>query len=408
MSECLVTSESVTEGHPDKLCDQISDGILDAYLKEDPDARVAIETMASKDIIMIAGEVTSEVEVDVIETARKVIKSIGYCDEKMGLDDKKCLILTNINQQSGDIARGVDWQETEQPGLWVPSSRGCRWKRTGNNKVIKELGAGDQGIMYGYACDETPNFMPMSIDLASKLAMKLGQLRKTNQVDWLYPDGKTQVTIRYDEKGQPQEINSVVVSVQHRNGVDNEELYETILKEVIFSVIDIKWITSRTKFHINPTGRFVIGGPMADTGLTGRKIMVDTYGGVGKHGGGAFSGKDPTKVDRTAAYMARYVAKNIVAAGLAQRCELSLAYAIGLPEPEAVCVNTFGTERIDIECLERMIMKCFSFSVSDMIATLQLNRPQYLKTAAYGHFGREDQGFGWEKTDQVELLLGEI
>jgi S-adenosylmethionine synthetase len=398
----------VTEGHPDKICDQISDGILDCYLKQDPDARTAIETMASKDTIMIAGEVTSGAQIDVVETARNVIRDIGYCDEKMGLDYRKCLILTNINHQSRDIARGVDRQEPDQKTQWVPSGGGCQWEKKNENKMIKALGAGDQGIMFGYACNETLNYMPMTIDFASKLAMKLGKLRKTNQIGWLYPDGKTQVTIRYDGNGKPIEIASIVLSAQHRAGIDNEEIDRTILNEVVFPVINAKWINSRTKIHINPTGRFVIGGPMADTGLTGRKIMVDTYGSVGKHGGGAFSGKDATKVDRTGAYMARYVAKNIVAAGLAERCEVSLAYAIGRPEPEAVRVNTFDTERIDIECIEQVVRKCFSFSVNSMIERLKLKRAQFLKTAAYGHFGREDQEFAWEKLDMVEFLLGEI
>jgi len=364
--------------------------------------------MASKDTIMIAGEVTSGAQIDIVETARNVIREIGYCDGKVGLDYRKCLILTNINHQSTDIARGVDRQEPDQKNQWIPSGDGCRWKKKNANKTIKELGAGDQGIMFGYACNETPNYMPLTIDLASKLAMKLGSLRKTNQIDWLYPDGKTQVTIRYDGNGKPVEIASIVVSAQHRADIDNDEIYQMILSEVVFPVIDGKWLNRRTKIHINPTGRFVIGGPMADTGLTGRKIMVDTYGSVGKHGGGAFSGKDATKVDRTGAYMARYVAKNIVAAGLAERCEVSLAYAIGRPEPEAVRVNTFDTERINIECIEQAVKKCFSFSVNSMIERLKLKRPQFLKTAAYGHFGREDQEFAWEKLDMVEFLLGEI
>lgn len=406
MNEYLVTSESVTEGHPDKLCDQISDGILDCYLEQDPEARVAVEAMASKNTIMIAGEITARVELDVVAITRQVIREIGYDDEIKGLNYQTCLVLTNLNHQSADIARGVDQQSSYDSVQWVPSSGGCRWvkKEDPVPSKIKALGAGDQGIMYGYASNETANFLPMTMDLASKLARRLSQIRKTGQVAWLYPDGKTQVTMQYDEKGRPLAITSIVISAQHREGISDKEIKETILNTVIRPVIDEKWRIPTTKIHINPTGRFVIGGPLGDTGLTGRKIMVDTYGGVGKHGGGAFSGKDPTKVDRTAAYMARYVAKNIVAAGLADRCEVSLAYAIGLPEPEAIGINTFGTEHIDRAVIERRVKNCFSFSVKNMIKTLKLNHPQFLKTAAYGHFGREDQGFAWEELDQVECL----
>lgn len=409
MNEYLVTSESVTEGHPDKLCDQISDGILDRYLEQDPEARVAAEVMASKNTIMIAGEVSARVELDVVEIARAIIRDIGYDDERKGLDYQTCLILTNLNHQSADIARGVDQLTTDQLALWVPSSRGCRWvkKEDPAAGAIKDLGAGDQGIMYGYASNETASYLPMTIDLASKLARQLSEIRKTGQVDWLYPDGKTQVTMKYDEKGRPLAITSIVISAQHQDGISASEIEAVILNRVIRPVIDEKWLTPITSIHINPTGRFVIGGPLGDTGLTGRKIMVDTYGGVGKHGGGAFSGKDPTKVDRTGAYMARYVAKNIVAAGLADRCEVALAYAIGLPEPEAVGINTFGTEHIDQAIIESRVRKSFSFSVSQMIKTLQLKRPQFLKTAAYGHFGREDQGFAWEELDRVVLLQGD-
>lgn len=408
MNEYLVTSESVTEGHPDKLCDQISDGILDRYLEQDPEARVAAEVMASKNTIMIAGEVSARVKLDVVEIARQVIREIGYDDEKKGLDYKTCLILTNLNYQSADIARGVDQLITDESTHWVPSSQGCRWvKKEDQSARIKDLGAGEQGIMYGYASKETANYLPMTIDLASKLARQLSEIRKTGQVDWLYPDGKTQVTMKYNENGQPLAITSIVISAQHQDGISAAEIEAVILNRVIRPVIDEKWLTPTTSIHINPTGRFVIGGPLGDTGLTGRKIMVDTYGGVGKHGGGAFSGKDPTKVDRTGAYMARYVAKNIVAAGLADRCEVSLAYAIGLPEPEAIGINTFGTEHIDRAVIESRVKKSFSFSVSQMIKTLQLKRPQFLKTAAYGHFGREDQGFAWEALDRVVLLQGE-
>lgn len=408
MNEYLVTSESVTEGHPDKLCDQISDGILDRYLEQDPEARVAVEVMASKNTIMIAGEVSARVELDVVEIARQVIKDIGYDDEIKGLDYQTCLVLTNLNHQSPDIARGVDQLSNQDSNQWVPSSRGCRWvkKATEAADPIKDLGAGDQGMMYGYASNETANYLPMTIDLASKLARRLGEIRKTGQVSWLYPDGKTQVTIKYDEKGKPLAVTSIVIAAQHRDGISASEIEAVILNRVIRPVIDEKWLTPTTRIHINPTGRFVIGGPLGDTGLTGRKIMVDTYGGVSKHGGGAFSGKDPTKVDRTGAYMARYVAKNIVAAGLADRCEVSLAYAIGLSEPEAIGFNTFGTEHIDRAVIESRVRNGFSFSVNQMIRILKLKRPQFLKTAAYGHFGREDQGFAWEALDRVEFLQG--
>jgi S-adenosylmethionine synthetase len=408
LNEYLVTSESVTEGHPDKLCDQISDGILDRYLEQDPDARVAVETMVSKNTIMIAGEISARVELDVVEIAREIVQGIGYDNEIKGLDFKTCLVLTNLNHQSSDIARGVEQFTTHEPARWVPASRGCRWvkQEVVVDGQIKGLGAGDQGIMYGYASNETANYLPLTMDLASKLARRLGEIRKTGQVVWLYPDGKTQVTMKYDEKGRPLTITSVVISAQHQDGTSESEIEAVILNRVIRPVIDEKWLTPTTRIHINPTGRFVIGGPLGDTGLTGRKIMVDTYGGVGKHGGGAFSGKDPTKVDRTGAYMARYMAKNIVAAGLADRCEVSLAYAIGLPEPEAIGINTFGTEHIDRAIIESRVRDRFSFSVNNMIKTLKLKRPQFLKTAAYGHFGREDEGFAWEELDRVECLLG--
>lgn len=379
MNESLVTAESVTEGHPDKVCDQISDGILDAYLTLDKDAHVAVESMISKNVLLIAGEVTSTAKVDITKTAKDILKGIGYDDISKGFNCDKCLILTNINHQSPDIARGV-----------------CQ---------KNEIGAGDQGIMYGYACDETQNFMPLPVDLANKLSMRLAEVRKNNILPWLYPDGKTQVTMKYDEHGNPQKITSIIVSAQHKEmDLSHESIYENILNEVIYCVVEQKWLDIYTQIHINPTGRFVIGGPAGDTGLTGRKIMVDTYGGIGKHGGGAFSGKDSTKVDRSGAYMARYVAKNIVAAGLAKKCEVSLAYAIGLKEPEAVNINTFGTECIDLDILNSIVNKTFSFSVSSILKQLDLNKPQFLKTAAYGHFGRENQNFKWEETDKKKEL----
>ncbi len=385
MDEYLVTSESVTEGHPDKICDQISDGILDAYLAEDPESRVAVETMISTDAVMIAGEVTSEAKVDVPGVAREIVKKIGYTRPCTGFDCQNAVILTNITSQSPDIARGVDALRTADCGK-------------------KAFGAGDQGMMFGYACDETEHYMPATIDLAHRLAMKLAQVRKDGTVPWLYPDGKSQVTMKYSAKGEPLCLTGIVVSAQHEADVDHETVCNTILHKVIQSEVDPKWMNSETKIYINQTGRFVIGGPAADVGLTGRKIMVDTYGGVGKHGGGAFSGKDPTKVDRSAAYMARYAAKNIVAAKLARRCEVALAYAIGMADPVAVTINTFGTEQIKKKYIDSAVRETFSFSVADILEQLKLRKPQFLKTAAYGHFGREDQDFQWEKLDKVQLL----
>ncbi|MBE6829425.1 MAG: methionine adenosyltransferase [Ruminococcaceae bacterium] len=385
MDEYLVTSESVTEGHPDKICDQISDGILDAYLAEDPESRVALETMISPDTVMIAGEVTSKAKVDVPGVAREIVKKIGYTRPCTGFDCQNAVILTNITSQSPDIARGVDASRTADCGK-------------------KVFGAGDQGMMFGYACDETEHYMPVTIDLAHRLVMKLAQVRKDGTVPWLYPDGKSQVTMKYSANGEPLCLTGIVVSAQHEADVDHETVYNTILHKVIQSEVDPKWMNSETKIYINQTGRFVVGGPAADVGLTGRKIMVDTYGGVGKHGGGAFSGKDPTKVDRSAAYMARYAAKNIVAAKLARRCEVALAYAIGMADPVAVTINTFGTERIKKKYIDSAVRETFSFSVADILEQLKLRKPQFLKTAAYGHFGRENQDFQWEKLDKVELL----
>lgn len=386
MNEYFVTSESVTEGHPDKICDAISDGILDAYLEKDRYSRVAVETLVSKNTVMIAGEITSKANVDVIKVTREIVKNIGYTKENIGFDYKSCLILTNITKQSSDIALGVDKFEE-------------------NKKSSKEIiGAGDQGIMYGYASNETDNYMPLTCDLANKLTMKLAKLRKEGGVSWLLPDGKSQLTMKYDEKGSPISISSIVISVQHEPDIDYDYLKNVIEYEVIKSVIDSRWLKYDTKIHINPTGRFVIGGPAGDTGLTGRKIMVDTYGGIGKHGGGAFSGKDPTKVDRSGAYMARYVAKNIVAAKLCDKAEVALSYVIGQSEPESVTINTFGTERIRKEYIEQIILSTFSFSVANILEQLDLRKPQFLKTSSYGHFGREDQNFKWEETDKVLVL----
>ena len=379
----LVTSESVTEGHPDKVCDQISDAVLDAYLAQDPKSRVAVDTMASTDMVVLAGEVTSKGNVDVARTAREVIRSIGYTEKGKGFDADTCMIFTNIHNQSPDISMGV--------------GRG-----TDGEKEI--IGGGDQGIMYGYASDETKTLMPLPCSLANRLAMQLAAVRKQGKADFLYPDGKSQVTMRYRADGTPVSVESIVISAQHHEAVPQSVLEAVIRCLVIEPVIDRKWITEDTKIHINPTGRFVVGGPAGDTGLTGRKIMVDTYGTIGKHGGGAFSGKDPTKVDRSAAYMARYVAKNIVAAGLAKRCEVALAYVIGGVEPEAVTINTFGTGRLSDAALAALVENVFSFQVADIISQLELRKPQFQKTAAYGHFGREDQGFKWEETDKAWIL----
>ena len=385
-----VTSESVTEGHPDKVCDQIADGILDAYLEQDSKSRVAIEAMASADVLMLAGEVTSRGHVDAAAKAREIIRRIGYTEHgkgytrgKYGFDADTCMIFTNIHNQSPDISMGV----------------------TRSSETGKEiLGGGDQGIMYGYAVNETESLMPLSCHLANRLAQRLDYVRKVLKTDFLYPDGKTQITMKYDKAGKPVGIHSVVVSAQHGEAVSHELLDAFIRCTVIEPVIDSRWLTPETRIHVNPTGRFVIGGPAGDTGVTGRKIMVDTYGTIGKHGGGAFSGKDPTKVDRSAAYMARYVAKNIVAAELADRCEVALAYVIGGIEPEAITINTFGTGRIPDSHIEELVKSVFSFGVSDYIEELNLRTPQYLKTAAYGHFGRDDQGFRWEETDKAWLL----
>lgn len=379
----LVTSESVTEGHPDKVCDQISDAILDAYLAQDPKSRVAVETMVSTDMVVLAGEVTSRGTVDVVKTAREVIRDIGYTEKGKGFDADTCMIFTNLHNQSPDISMGVG-------------------KGTEGEKEV--LGGGDQGIMYGYASDETESLMPLPCSLANRLTMQLAAIRKQGKADFLYPDGKSQVTMRYRADGTPVSIESIVISAQHHEIVPKRVLEAVIRCLVIEPVIDKRWLTEETRIHINPTGRFVIGGPAGDTGLTGRKIMVDTYGTIGKHGGGAFSGKDPTKVDRSAAYMARYVAKNIVAAGLAKRCEVALAFVIGGIEPEAVTINTFGTGTLSDAALSDLVENVFSFQVADIISQLELRKPQFQRTAAYGHFGRENQGFKWEDTDKAWIL----
>ncbi len=371
----LFTSESVTEGHPDKIADQISDAILDACLAEDPFSRVACETLTCTGLVVIAGEITTKAYVDFQSLVRGTVASIGYDNALYGFDSNTCAVISTINKQSGDIAMGVD---------------------TG--------GAGDQGMMFGYATNETPELMPTPISLAHKLARRLSEVRKSGLMSYLRPDGKSQVTVEYDSNNKPVRVDAVVISTQHSETVTNDELRADILKHVIQAVIPAALLDAGTKYHINPTGRFVIGGPMGDTGLTGRKIIVDTYGGMGRHGGGAFSGKDPTKVDRSAAYMARYVAKNIVAAGLAERCEVQLAYAIGVAEPVSVLVDTFGTGTVDEDKLEALVRANFSLTPKGIIESLNLRRPIYKATAAYGHFGREGKDFTWEATDKAEAL----
>ena len=371
----LFTSESVTEGHPDKIADQVSDAILDACLEQDPYSRVAAETLTATGLVVIAGEITTKAYVDFQSLVRGVVASIGYDNALYGFDSNTCAVISTINKQSGDIAQGVD---------------------TG--------GAGDQGMMFGYASNETPELMPAAISLAHKLARQLTAVRKSGKLPYLRPDGKSQVTVEYDENGKPARIDAVVISSQHSETVSNEDLHADILKYVIQAVLPAEWLDEHTKYHINPTGRFVIGGPMGDTGLTGRKIIVDTYGGAGRHGGGAFSGKDPTKVDRSAAYMARYIAKNIVAAGLADRAEVQLAYAIGVAEPVSVRIETFGTGKVGEAKLTELVRKNFSLTPNGIIDSLNLRRPIYQKTAAYGHFGRTEPEFTWEATDKAAAL----
>ena len=371
----LFTSESVTEGHPDKIADQISDAILDACLEQDAQSRVACETLTATGLVVIAGEITTRAYVDFQSLVRGVVASIGYDNALYGFDANTCAVISTINKQSGDIAMGVD---------------------TG--------GAGDQGMMFGYATNETEELMPTPISLAHKLTQRLSEVRKNGMLNYLRPDGKSQVTVEYDANNKPVRVDAVVISTQHAETVGNEQLRADILKHVIQATIPASLLDADTKYHINPTGRFVIGGPMGDTGLTGRKIIVDTYGGMGRHGGGAFSGKDPTKVDRSAAYMARYIAKNIVAAGLAERCEVQLAYAIGVAEPVSVLVDTFGTGVIESKKLEALVRANFQLTPKAIMESLNLRRPIYRKTAAYGHFGRTDPDFTWEATDKAKTL----
>ena len=380
------TSESVTEGHPDKMCDQISDAILDAIFKEDCNARVACETATTTGMVLVMGEITTECYVDIPTIVRETVREIGYDRAKYGFDCDTCSVLTAINEQSKDIALGVDNALEEKRG-----------------EMGREIGAGDQGMMFGYACDETPELMPMPISLAHKLALQLTKVRKQGILDYLRPDGKSQVTVEYDGD-KPIRVDTVVISTQHDEHVTHKQIEEDIIKHVIKLVIPEELMDKNTKIYVNPTGRFVVGGPQGDSGLTGRKIIVDTYGGYGKHGGGAFSGKDPTKVDRSAAYMARYVAKNIVAAKLAKKCEVQLAYAIGVARPVSILVDTYGTATIEEEKLVELVKKNFDLTPSGIIRHLDLRRPIYKQVAAYGHFGRTDIDLTWERTDKAEVL----
>ena len=393
MPKILFTSESVTEGHPDKICDNISDAILDAIIAEDPMARVACETAVTTGMVMVMGEITTSCYVDIPKVVRATIEDIGYDRAKYGFDCETCAVITSIDEQSPDIALGVN-KALEAKEYQM------------NDTELDAIGAGDQGIMFGYACDETPELMPMPISLAHKLTKRLSDIRKDGTLDYLRPDGKSQVTVEY-ENGKPLRIDTVVISAQHSPEVDQEVIRRDIIKNVIKPVIPAELLDEKTRYLINPTGRFAVGGPQGDSGLTGRKIIVDTYGGMGRHGGGAFSGKDPTKVDRSASYAARHVAKNIVAAGLASRCEIQLAYAIGVAKPVSVSVDTFGTGKIEDEKIVKLILKHFDLRPAAIIQKLNLRRPIYRKTAAYGHFGREDADFTWERTDKVEILKRE-
>jgi S-adenosylmethionine synthetase len=395
MSKRLFTSESVTEGHPDKICDQISDAVLDAIFKEDPMARVACETAVTTGLVLVMGEITTKCYVDIPRVVRETIKEIGYDRAKYGFDCDTCAVITSIDEQSGDIAMGVDKALEAKTGEMTDAQ-------------IDAIGAGDQGMMFGFACDETYELMPMPILLAQKLTKRLSDLRKQNVLDYLRPDGKSQVTVEYDEKDRPVRVDTVVISTQHSPDVDHDTLERDIIEKVIKPVIPAELLDSSTRYLINPTGRFVIGGPQGDSGLTGRKIIVDTYGGYARHGGGAFSGKDPTKVDRSAAYAARYVAKNIVAAGLAKKCEVQLAYAIGVAQPVSIRVDTFGTGKASEERLVELINRHFDLRPAGIIKELDLRRPIYKQTAAYGHFGRSDLDLTWERTDKAEVLKNEV
>ncbi len=391
MEKLLFTSESVTEGHPDKICDQISDAILDAILEQDPMSRVACETACTTGLVLVMGEITTKAQIDIQSIVRETVREIGYDRAKYGFDCDTCGVITALDKQSTDIAMGVDKALEAK-------------EHTMSDAEINAIGAGDQGMMFGYACNETPEFMPYPISLAHKLALKLTEVRKNGTLSYLRPDGKTQVSVEYDESGKPKRLDAVVLSTQHGEEVTQERIHEDIMKYVFEPVLPKDMVDENTKFYINPTGRFVIGGPNGDSGLTGRKIIVDTYGGYARHGGGAFSGKDCTKVDRSAAYAARYVAKNIVAAGLAEKCEIQLSYAIGVARPTSVMVDTFGTGRLDDDKFVEIIREHFDLRPAGIIKMLDLRRPIYRQTAAYGHFGRTDVDLPWEKTDRVDEL----
>ncbi|SFP70915.1 methionine adenosyltransferase [Oscillibacter sp. PC13] len=388
----LFTSESVTEGHPDKVCDQISDAVLDAILEQDPQGRVACETTACTGLIHVMGEITTSCYVDIPKIAREVVRDIGYDRGKYGFDCDTCGVITSIDEQSADIALGVD--------------KALEDKESSDSELGH--GAGDQGMMFGYACDETPELMPLPISLAQKLALRLTQVRKSGQLKYLRPDGKSQVTVEYDEQNRPVRVDTVVISTQHDPDTTLEQIRADMITHVIKEVIPANMLDEQTKYYVNPTGRFVKGGPAADAGLTGRKIIVDTYGGSAPHGGGCFSGKDPTKVDRSAAYAARWVAKNIVAAGLARRCQVELAYAIGVAQPVSILVDTFGTSTVGDDKLEAAVRNVFDLRPTAIIRDLDLRRPIYRQLAAYGHMGREDLGVSWEKTDRVEALKAAV
>src|SRR5512143_1351432 len=386
----MFTSESVTEGHPDKLCDQVSDAVLDACLEQDPTSRVACETATKTGYVMLLGEITTRAQVNFDELVRKTILDIGYDDSAKGIDGNTCGVLVAIAKQSGDIAMGVDKALEAKAGEMTEAE-------------VEAIGAGDQGMMFGFACNETEQLMPMPIYLAHRLTRRLSEVRKNGTLPWLRPDGKSQVTVEYSY-GKPKRVDTVLVSTQHTPDVSHEEIRKGVIEHVILPTIPAELLDENVKIFVNPTGRFVIGGPTGDAGLTGRKIIVDTYGGMGRHGGGSFSGKDPTKVDRSAAYMARYIAKNVVAAGLADRCEVQLAYAIGVADPVSVLVETFGTAKIDEAKLQELVRKNFGLTPKQIMEALNLRRPIFKKTAAYGHFGRNDPDFTWEKTDKAATL----
>lgn len=388
----LFTSESVTEGHPDKICDQISDSILDAILEQDANARVACETSVTTGLVLVAGEITTNTYVDIPKIVRQTIKGIGYDRAKYGFDAETCGVLTAIDEQSADIAQGVDQALEAREGSMT-------------EEEIEAIGAGDQGLMFGFACNETEELMPLPISLAHKLAFRLTEVRKNGRLEYLRPDGKTQVTVEYDENNQPVRVDTIVLSTQHHPDITLEQIKQDIKTHVIDPVVPTELLDDETKYFINPTGRFVIGGPQGDAGLTGRKIIVDTYGGYARHGGGAFSGKDATKVDRSAAYAARYVAKNIVASGLADKCEVQLAYAIGVAQPVSIAVDTFGTGKVAEELLVAATRELFDLRPAGIIRMLDLRRPIYKQTAAYGHFGRADVELPWEKTDKAEEII---